>query len=67
MRKEENKYLKLLVSRSNHRSAQTTTVVQSQDVSMLPSLFQRTETSPLLGFGVEAFHRVKQLPIGAPT
>lgn len=34
---------------------------------VLPSLFQRTETRPLLGFGVKAFDRVKKLPIGAPT
>ena len=33
----------------------------------VPSLFQRTEARPLLGFGVKAFHRVEQLPIGAPT
>lgn len=33
----------------------------------LPSLFQRTEAGPLLGFGVKAFNRVKQLPVGAPT
>lgn len=33
----------------------------------LPSLFQRTEARPVLGFGVKAFNRVKQLPVGAPT
>lgn len=33
----------------------------------LPSLFQRTETRPLLGFGVEAFNRVKELPVRAPA
>lgn len=34
---------------------------------ILPSLFQRTEACPLLGLGVKAFHRVKQLAVRAPT
>lgn len=52
--------LSLILSRPLHSRP-------SQDASLLPSLLQRTQASPLLGFGVKAFHRVKQLPVGAST